>query len=439
MMKRLLKPDGFLKVWTLFLCAVLFTSVYAQGTNGAPDKSATTNSLSAKAVELAKAQKQVIQDNRSLLSFGLDKLEPLQLQVLNRPLWQYLATLVYVMLAFYVAKIADKFINQRLRAITSRTENQWDDILVNLADGPVKLVVFVVLLNIGLQLFDWPAILEHWFAKLTILAVGASVLMMLLKAVDALISLWRNKLVEGGDKAFNEHFLLLVGKMIKAVIGVVAVFTVLGNLGFDISAALASASVLGLALGLAAQDTVGNLFGAVAVFIDKPFKIGDRVRIGDTDGTVEEMGLRSTRIRNLDGFLVTVPNKEMGSARVINISRRPTIRTPFVIGLTYDTPAPRIRRAVELIQEIFGKHPQTHDLIVHFNKFGDFSVNLDVVYWCKLTDFKEYAKVFQDLNLELKSRFDAEGLQFAFPTQTLYVEKTSPSAATNPVSAPTTR
>lgn len=419
-MKKWLNPIWFLRAWTLLFCLLLGYSLYAQTP---PASTPTTNSVPVtnRADLLAESQREFIDSNRSLLTFGLDHVEVLQTTLFHRPLWQYLATVLYVLLAFFVAKIVDWLIHTRLRQITSKTENQWDDILINLVDGPVKVIVFVLLLNVGLQLFDWPNFIEAWFAKLTILAVGASLLLVILKAVDAAIRIWRTNLPEGGDRAFNEHFLVLVGKVIKATIGVVAVFTVLGNLGFDISAALASVSVIGLALGLAAQDTVGNLFGAVAVFLDKPFKIGDRVKIGEVDGTVEEMGLRSTRIRGLEGFLITVPNKEIGNSRIINITRRPTIRTTFTVGLTYDTPAPQVKRAVELILEIFGKHPQTHDVIAYFSKMADFSLNIDVLYWCKLTDWREYTLVLQELNLQLKARFDAEGLNFAFPSQTLYL------------------
>jgi MscS family membrane protein len=198
---------------------------------------------------------------------------------------------------------------------------------------------------------------------------------------------------------------------------------VLGNLGFDIRTALASVSVVGLALGLAAQDTVANLFGAVSVFVDKPFKLGDRVKIGDVDGMVEEMGLRSTRVRSLDGFLITVPNKNVGAATVINITRRPTIRTTFGLGLVYDTPAARVRAAAGLLEEILRAHPATADCVVHFNRFGDFALNLDVVWWCRTTDWKEYTGHFQELNLTIKERFDAAGFDFAFPTQTVHVPR----------------
>jgi len=417
-MKRFLRSDWFLRCWTLLLGVLLVGAVWAQApsTNAAAGTNAAPSSL------LNGAPAAFIRENRSLLTFGLDRIEVLQREILHRPLWQYAATLLYALIAFQMSRLVDWIIHTRLKRLAERTSTEWDDVLIGLVDGPVKVITFVVLLNVGLQLFDWPDVLELWIARLTYVAVAVSVVLVVLKAVDAGVGLWRRRLPPDGDHDFNEHFLLLVAKAGKAVIAVIAAFTLAGHLGFDIRTALASVSVLGLALGLAAQDTVGNLFGAVSVFLDKPFKIGDRVRIGDADGVVEEMGLRSTRIRNLDGFLVTVPNKEVGNSRIVNITRRPTIRATFGIGLTYDTPAPRVQRAADLLEEILKSDPMTHDCIVHFNRFGDFSLNLDVVYWCRTNDFREYTRIFQKLNLTIKERFDAEGLRFAFPTQTIQLE-----------------
>lgn len=414
-MKRFRYLDWFFRLWIFGLCVLLGISLVAQD---APTQDAASQPTAA---SLADSHREFIEKNRSLLTFGLDRVEALQVPVAQRPLWQYVATLFYVLLAFYLAKLVDWLIHTRLRKLAAQTAAQWDDILVNLVDGPVKIVVFVILLNVGLQLFDWPEVLERWIAKLTILAVGISLLIVVLKTVDAAILLWRRRLPEGGDRNFNENFLILVGKVIKGILAVVAVFTVLGNLGFDIRTALASVSVMGLALGLAAQDTVGNLFGAVAVFLDKPFKIGDRVTIGEVDGTVEEMGIRSTRIRSLDGYLVTIPNKDVGNSRIVNIARRPTIRATFSLGLARDTPAPQVKQAVELVESICREHPQTQDVIVYFGRFGDFSLYIDVVYWCRQTDWRQYTKTLQAINLRLKERFDAEGLKFAFPTQTLFM------------------
>lgn len=446
-MKRFLRPEWFLRLWTLLLGGVLAGALLAQAPAAQP---ADTNSVPATGTNAAagapslpgglnESQRAFINENRSLLTFGLDHLPVLQVKILRRPLWQYLATLLYVFIALQVARLVDWIIHSRLRKLAERTETEWDDILLNLVDGPVKVIVFVVLLNVGIQLFDWPAVAELWFARLTVVAVAVSVVMVVLKAVDAVVGIWRRTLPEDGDRAFNDHFLLLISKAAKVIIGIIAVFTVLGHLGFDIRTALASVSVLGLAVGLAAQDTIANLFGAVSVFLDKPFKIGERVRIGEADGTIEEMGMRSTRIRSLDGFLVTVPNKEVGNARIVNITRRPTIRACFGIGLTYDTPAARLKRATELLEEILRTDPDTHDFLVHFNKFGDFSLNLDVIYWCKKNDFREFTRVFQRINLAIKERFDAEGLSFAFPTQTIHLANASAAAAADPNGPTTTR
>ncbi|MFM8358395.1 MAG: mechanosensitive ion channel family protein, partial [Verrucomicrobiota bacterium] len=210
----------------------------------------------------------------------------------------------------------------------------------------------------------------------------------------------------------------------KAVICLLAALTLLQNLGVNITALLGSVSVLGLALGLAAQDTVANLFGAVAVFMDRPFKVGDRTKVGaEVDGTVEEMGLRATRVRTVEGFLVTVPNKTVGNNTVTNIAARPTLRFNHAVGITYDTPAARVRLAIQLLEEIYRAHPFTHDVLVRFDKFGDFFLNLNILWWSTEKDWAKASAALQELNLVTKERFDAAGIEFAFPTSTIHLRQ----------------
>jgi MscS family membrane protein len=250
-----------------------------------------------------------------------------------------------------------------------------------------------------------------------------------LKVVDLLMGVWRERTVVGADKSFDEQLFPIVRKTVKLFVVVVAVLVTSQNLGINITAAIASLSIGGLALGLAAQDTLANLFGAVAVFMDKPVRVGDRIKVESVDGTVEAIGLRSTRVRSLDGHLAAIPNKIMGNAIITNITRRPSIRTEMNIGLTYDTPAQKVQRATAILEEVFRAHPQTGELIISFNKFNDSSLNILVVHWWNSTDFKEYLAGFQKLNLELKRRFDAEKIDFAFPSQTVYVKNGALAAA----------
>src|SRR2546423_10665054 len=162
---------------------------------------------------------------------------------------------------------------------------------------------------------------------------------------------WRQRTVADTDRTFDEQLFPIIRKSLKVFVVVVAVLITSQNLGINITTALAGLSVGGLALGLAAQDTVANLFGAVAIFMDKPFRVGDRIQLDSVDGTVETIGLRSTRVRNLDGHPITVPNKTMGNSTINNVTRPPNIKTVLNIGITYDTPADKGKTALRILPE----------------------------------------------------------------------------------------
>ena len=397
---------------------------------------ATTNAVAVTAevntTNAVKSVTTVVRDleQKYVITFGLDQLPALHPKVFGIPLWQYLASLAFVFLAFFCSKVLDYAVGTQLKRWAARTRTKLDDLIIGLIVGPVKIVSFVILLHIGLQVFPWPDWIALWISKGLVLVVACSVTYMLVRLIDILIEYWQHRNRAREDRLFHEQLFPVISKTLKTFIVVVAFLMTSQNLGLNITAMLASLSIGGLALGLAAQDTVANLFGAVAVFVDKPFRIGDRIKLDNIDGTVETIGLRSTRVRNLDGFLVTVPNKTMGNATITNVTRRPTIKTEMNIGLTYDTPADTVKRAVELLKELYSQHAYTHDLLVSFNRFADFSLNIVVVHWSKAPDYKSYLQSMEDLNLAIKARFDAERIEFAFPTQTLYVKEEGGSAGT---------
>ena len=357
------------------------------------------------------------------LTFGLDSAGFLnQHTFLDQPLWKYLASLVYIVLAFCVAWLLDWIVMVWLKRLAAKTENTYDGLLLNLLRGPVKVVAFVVLLNIGLGMFDWPARAQLLLSRGLIVVVACSVTYVALKVVELLLGVWREKIVSAQDRAFAEQLFPLLRKVAKVGIVIAAAVLTADNLDIKITSLLAGLSVGGLALGLAAQDTVANLFGAVAIFLDKPFYIGDLIKVEGVDGTVESIGLRSTRIRNGDGHHVTIPNKTMGNAIITNVTRRPTIRTEMNLGLTYDTPVEKVKRATIILEEIFRANPKTADLIISFNKFADSALNILVVHVWNGTDAKAHFAAMQELNLQIKQRFDAEKIELAFPTQTIQLK-----------------
>ena len=342
---------------------------------------------------------------------------------LGNEVWKYLFSLIYIFLAFYVSKLLDFLTRIWLKRWAERTATKFDDLLLDLLNGPVKIVAFVIFLRIGLAVFSWPPMVQSILTKGFAVVVAVTITYTALKFVDLAMGYWKLRVGHEADREFNEQLFPIVRKTLKVFVIVVAVLVTLSNIGVNVTAAIASLSIGGLAIGLAAQDTLANLFGAVAVFVDKPFRIGDRVKVDSVEGNVETIGLRSTRVRTLDGHLASIPNKTVGNATIVNITERPTTKTEMNFGVTYDTSSEKLRRALKIIEEVYRAHPKTSDLLVGFNKFADSALNIQVVHWWGGTDVREHLAGLQEMNLKLKERFDAEGISFAFPSQTLYVKQ----------------
>ncbi len=428
-MIRRLQPRLLLQLG-MFLCSATLVwslwslSLAAETTNSATVAKSTDMASKASALTRKVINEEFIQSHQTELSFWINHVPGMEELFLGIPRWQYVASLLYLILAFSVSRAMDWLIRNRLKHWASKTDTEWDDILVKLAEGPVKAITLVFLIHIGLELYNWPLWLEINISRLSLIVGAVALTFIALRVIDLAIAAWRRQPKQGGDVAFNDQFVLLIGKLLKAVLILITSLTLLGNLGVDITAILGSVSVLGLAFGLAAQDSVANLFGAVAVFVDKPFKVGDRIKVGsDVDGVVEAMGLRATQVRNADGFLITLPNKSVGNNTVINVSARPSIRTVLNYGLTYDTPAHRIDFAASLLRSIFTAHSLTGECQVTFNRFDASALNIEVNHQCLTRDLPTYQATLHGLNLEVKERFDAEKLEFAFPTQTVFLKK----------------
>lgn len=400
-------------VYRLGLALLLVVAFWAVWANAQP--STTTNSPASDSITST--------NQFQALTFGLDKVEALNKdKPLGQPLWKYLASLIYIILAFCVAWFLDFVVTAWLRRLTARTKMLSGDLLLKLVRGPIKVVAFVILLNVGLGVFDWPTRAQLVLSRGLIVVVACSVTYLAIKVVDLLLGLWRERIVSVRDRAFAEQLFPLLRKVAKVAVIIAAAVLTADNLDIKITSLLAGLSVGGLALGLAAQDTVANLFGAVSIFLDKPFHMGDVIRVEGVEGTVESIGLRSTRIRNADGHHVTVPNKLMGNAIITNITARPTIRTEMNLGLTCDTSVEKVKRATAILGEIFQANPKTADLIISFNKFTDSALNLMVVHVWDGTDAKAHYAQMQDWNLQIKQRFEAEKIELAFPTRTVYLK-----------------
>ena len=198
----------------------------------------------------------------------------------------------------------------------------------------------------------------------------------------------------------------------------------LSNLGINVTSLVAGLGVGGIAIAFALQNILNDLFSSFAIYFDKPFVVGDFIKIGEHAGTVEKVGIKTTRIRSTTGEELIISNRELTSARVQNFKRLNERRSIFTIGVVYETTAEKLRRIPSIIQTIIESQSLNRFDRVHFKTFGDFSLNFEVSYYVQTTDYKKFMDTQEIVNLKIVEAFEKEGISMAYPTQTIYLEKT---------------
>ncbi|MDD3990882.1 MAG: mechanosensitive ion channel family protein [Desulfobacterales bacterium] len=320
---------------------------------------------------------------------------------------------------------------QRRLDVEAGPDNLWTRLLLKALIRPLSLFIWVYGLYIALSPlfvhFHRPeeANLVHLVAQRAADVGGLFALFWFLLNLVRLLDERLRRFATITESTIDDMLVPLVGKTLRLFIGAIGVIVILRNLtGVEIGPLLASLGIGGLAVALAAKDTIGNFFGTLTILFDKPFQVGERIVIESQDGVVESVGFRSTRLRTLSGNLVTIPNEKVVNSVLENIGRRPNIRWLTDIGLPYDTPPEKVEQAVSILRELLENHEGMHPdwpPRVYFNGFKDWSLNITVVLWYHPPDWWAYQAWLQETCLQIMHRFAAEGIEFAFPSQTVYL------------------
>jgi len=343
--------------------------------------------------------------------------------VVGNTVWQYTVFLLTI-LGFLVVWRISLFLLGRSADRFNRKGRKLAGLTVKGLSRSSLLFCIVIGLRVGIIPLSMSesivSVSQTAIAVLFVLAVGRLGYAM----VDVVDSRMRD-LAANQKSSVSDMLAFLVSRMLKITIVILILLqAVTVFIGKPLTSVIAGLGIGGLAFALAAQDTLKNFFGSLALFTDKPFQIGERVFIDGHDGPVEDVGLRSTRIRTLDGHLVTIPNGELARMTVQNIGKRPYIRRLFNIGITYGTPPEKIERALEIVKDILKDHEGINPEFpprVFFNEFNSDSLNILVIYWYHPPDYWEFMRFSQKVNFEILNRFNSEGIDFAFPTQTLHL------------------
>ncbi len=348
--------------------------------------------------------------------------------LIARSLGIILATLI-------VRKFAAQRIMNFFARLAERTAVEWDDLVIEASKPQVSQLILVFGIWSSLRILPLPTEPFHLHNGIDLLAK------LLIIGIFTVLALKYIRILEGElkksaadpDYWMDLHLIPLMSIGLKALLGITVFVIAAQTLGYSVSALVASLGIGGVAVALAAKDTLANFFGSVMVMIDKPFRIGETIKAGDFTGAVEEIGFRSTRIRTLDKTLMVVPNEKIASMNIENLTRiaDPHVnmrRVNFVLGLEYKGAA-RIEAAVDELRAILAAHPMVADenRQVFFSAFGESSLNILVNYFIKTGDFAQFMAIKQEINLAMMRKLADMGLPPAFPSRTVYLEQGTPA------------
>ncbi len=338
----------------------------------------------------------------------------------DNTVFQWTRALAIIIAAVLVGKFAYWVFQNVARKLTAKTETKLDDIILDMIEEPI--VVILTVMGVGLA-FGTLNIesrgISDFIANAITAAIILSVAWLVARLVDSLIEEYVVPRVAESETDLDDQLLPIIRKGAKLAIWILGIIMALNNADQDVGALLAGLGVGGLALAIAAQDTVANIFGGATIFADRPFIIGDRVRVGGYDGVVREIGIRSSRMETRDGAIVTMPNSKFTSSAVENVSSGIGRRIVTTLGLTYDSTPEQMEKAMAILGEIADANEGVSDDVkVSFSSWGDFAMGIRFAIFIKPD--AHFRNTENAVNMEILRRFTAEGLDFAFPTQTLY-------------------
>jgi len=350
-------------------------------------------------------------------------------QLKNYELWNntaydyVLGVLIFIGLII-VLKIFQAFILSRLKKLAEKTKTDFDDVLIDIFRKVKPPFYFFISLYFGIKVLTLPDIVNTVIDILFIIAIVYEVIRGLERLLDFFTDKYLAKIEKTEESRETSISMVRTLKTIlRITLWIIGIVMVLANLGVNITSLVASLGIGGIAIALAIQNILSDVFSSFSIYLDKPFVVGDFIQIGTDMGTVEKIGIKTTRLRTPQGEELVISNKELTSARVQNFRRMEKRRNAFNLGVVYGTSTEKLEAIPKMIEQIVGSVELAEFDRCYFVSFGDSSLNFEVVYFVTSRDYAEFLATAEKVNLEIYKRFEKEGIEFAYPTQTVFLEK----------------
>ena len=332
----------------------------------------------------------------------------------------YAIAISIVVGARIVARLAKFILESKLAKLAMRTVNKADDLVVDVLLRPVIFLITIFGVYVAIDYLIFPEGADKWIKVFLQILIAFK----LTASISYITSLVIDFYFDKEKNLKNNTNLRVMSKVgVKVLLWVIVFILVVTNLGYNLNSLIAGFGIGGVAIALAVQGILGDLFSSISIYIDRPFQIGDYIVIGSKKGTVKSIGLKTTRIKTLQGEELVVPNAILTSTEVENFRKMKKRRISFEIGILYETPLEKVKKIPEMIEKIIIKQEKTTFDRAHFSTFGDFSLIYGIVYFVDSGEYKEYLDIQQSINIELMEQFEKEKIEFAYPTQKVFVAK----------------
>ncbi len=345
----------------------------------------------------------------------------LETTFLGNSLQIWLSAVFLALALFIVMRVAKAVLIGHLAKLALRTKTRVDNLVTALLQKTSLILLLALAVYFGSTLLQLPAKVSGLIDRLLIIVF-------LLQAGiwgDALIRYRLTDVVKRktAEDASSVATITVLGFISRLVVWSIVVLVGLDNLGFNITTLIAGLGVGGIAVALATQNILGDLFASISIVLDKPFVVGDFIIVGDYLGTVEYIGIKTTRLRSLSGEQLVFSNNDLLGSRIRNYKRMSERRIVFSIGVVYQTPQEKLQAIPAIIREIIEAQSNARFDRAHFKEYGDFALIFEIVYYVGSPDYNVYMDLQQAINLAIFRRFEQEQIEFAYPTQTLFIEK----------------
>ncbi len=338
-------------------------------------------------------------------------------------IWQYIAVFLWLLAGLVLMKIFNFLLDNYVRRVAQKTKFTWDDDLIDGVEQPSGYIFLMTFYTLTYSNLQFSVTISHVLSSVLEIALSAAVVWLFYNLADV-ISKYLGMLTDKTETTLDDQLIPLIRKTLRVFVIVMGIIAILQNNGYNVASLIAGLGIGGLAVALAARETLANFFGSVTIFMDRPFKIGDWIKTGDVEGTVEEVGFRSTRIRTFYNSLVSVPNSNLANTDIDNLGLRRYRRLKTVLNLTYSTTPEQMEAFVEGIKAIVkaNDHFRQDFYEVHFNSFGAHSLDVLVYVFFDVPDWSTELQQRHNFLLEVLRLAKEVGVEFAFPTQTLHMD-----------------